>query len=1265
MASDWERFKDEIVWFYLAEGLTLNQVSSQMVREHGFDKKKHQYEYMLKKWKISKNTKKKMWEYVNHIVQKRYKQQKASQVHLHGIQLSDARVRKALQRYGRISLAEKYGAAPSPQSPEGQIIRISSPPAPEKQVVWPEYLPWVQFDRTVQLVHLEIAEPIVDSILRTLATSRLGTHIVDDSAVSTALREPLDWVATLSQTLPHLDDHAGELVASSQIQKPDIIATRAFKALLFQMSNKKLNVKHPLLAQNMMKLIHGLYREIPTAVDSLLDSTDPTSAAVKETLFATVVRFGHSLLVSRFLAAGTNPNNLIDCILRFKTNMQRGKARFKREQLLSGVTPLQVASAAGDMETASVLLEYQAKPDLGDPTPLQIVCSLPPKPDSVKLARLLLQYGAQPDTTRHDILLPPLMQAVACGNKEMVRFLLSEGAADKIVSWDDNRHPSFICPSNLPVYFPYLVDGYPERFLEHLKLYKNHATITALQVATIIHDTNITEMLILSLPHHKDRIDIYRQALVTACLAADEGLVCRFLNLYPGIRDDKVWINSAFCAVAWSLDCRIARIFLRYGVIPQWQEGYIISAIQAAALYGNVGLIRLLHSCGYDINASVMLLPPLTSKSNKILLEHWTPLECAIYLGHSQLAQVLLRLGAWWAASTLNLAIWFGNDELVLDLLARDANITSILHGLHPLQIAVRQRKGLALIRNLVEAGARFQGDELITVVRNNDLDVAGYIMAFGTDILAPSTNGETILDAAAQSGNLRMMQRYFSHGGQYTSKALFGAVKTATATSDHSIVKYLLQCRPSGPMDAYEVTSLVQSILSNNRILVSLFLDLHPGPATSYFCWHTEWTKRPCLQIWDQIGLTAFEPRSRCANSACPSRISPLWAAAHMLQEPLVKDLISRNHPPHAFLLESALHNPSFASEEIRQQLATAYPLSSIGDSTSHRILLRSAIRCNARPDLLQQHISGHKSLDFVRDEYERPCWSSLQLAAGYSNIGCVRILLKAGANINAPATGVFGRTALQAAVEEGNFEMVMLLLKHDADINALGAALYGHTALQLAVLKGDLKMAMLLLDHGADVNGPPSIWRGMTAIEIAAYMGFIDMAGLLLPRVALQGGMRLHFVRAVGFAVQACQYTTAELLKKHGGWTERDDKLATKRQVIERKHTCPRSLYNDYSWTGECGLCDISWHISSTWRSSNEDESIIHLSNSSMGPDQQAADSGLELPAEGLTMLGDPFEELGSIQVTEVAERSLDLCDPVSRWLDDFVGYYFESIE
>lgn len=39
MASEWDKFRDEIVLLYLVEGLTLNKVSSRMIQKHGFNKK--------------------------------------------------------------------------------------------------------------------------------------------------------------------------------------------------------------------------------------------------------------------------------------------------------------------------------------------------------------------------------------------------------------------------------------------------------------------------------------------------------------------------------------------------------------------------------------------------------------------------------------------------------------------------------------------------------------------------------------------------------------------------------------------------------------------------------------------------------------------------------------------------------------------------------------------------------------------------------------------------------------------------------------------------------------------------------------------------------------------------------------------------------------------------------------------------------------------------------------------------------------------------
>jgi ankyrin repeat protein len=47
------------------------------------------------------------------------------------------------------------------------------------------------------------------------------------------------------------------------------------------------------------------------------------------------------------------------------------------------------------------------------------------------------------------------------------------------------------------------------------------------------------------------------------------------------------------------------------------------------------------------------------------------------------------------------------------------------------------------------------------------------------------------------------------------------------------------------------------------------------------------------------------------------------------------------------------------------------------------------------------------------------------------------VQLLLDASADVNAPAAGIGGITALRAAAEEGNFELVRLFLDIDADVD------------------------------------------------------------------------------------------------------------------------------------------------------------------------------------------------------------------------------------
>ncbi|KAI0802774.1 ankyrin repeat-containing domain protein [Xylaria sp. FL0064] len=135
---------------------------------------------------------------------------------------------------------------------------------------------------------------------------------------------------------------------------------------------------------------------------------------------------------------------------------------------------------------------------------------------------------------------------------------------------------------------------------------------------------------------------------------------------------------------------------------------------------------------------------------------------------------------------------------------------------------------------------------------------------------------------------------------------------------------------------------------------------------------------------------------------------------------------------------------------------------------------------------------------------------YTPLQCAIKWGRLDVARQLIARGADINAPAHGDYGYTALQAACHpspgvEINVQFIQFLLDSGADINAPGARVPGKTALQCAVEAGSMGAVCLLLDAGAHIIGTVEYSTvKSSALSTAAKRGSLDMVDMMLKKLA-----------------------------------------------------------------------------------------------------------------------------------------------------------------
>lgn len=116
------------------------------------------------------------------------------------------------------------------------------------------------------------------------------------------------------------------------------------------------------------------------------------------------------------------------------------------------------------------------------------------------------------------------------------------------------------------------------------------------------------------------------------------------------------------------------------------------------------------------------------------------------------------------------------------------------------------------------------------------------------------------------------------------------------------------------------------------------------------------------------------------------------------------------------------------------------------------------------------------------------------LAFAAGKGQLETARLLLAAGANVNA-RSALIGSGALARAVVGDHLEIVRLLLAHGANIDAKDNK--GVTALMLVADSGNAALVRVLLEHGSNRNERAR--RGWTALRFAQRNQHCEIVELL----------------------------------------------------------------------------------------------------------------------------------------------------------------------
>ena len=455
----------------------------------------------------------------------------------------------------------------------------------------------------------------------------------------------------------------------------------------------------------------------------------------------------------------------------------------------------------------------------------------------------------------------------------------------------------------------------------------------------------------------------------------------------------------------------VVHLLLRNGAYENDCDDFSKTAFDYAVERNNEEIVKELKARSDKAIRSLLGNLETRGKIKKLDFANKTALSYAIDYSNDELIRTLLEYGAWFGQRDLNgqtdlhRASKMGY-ELAVQLLLNHSGDMNIRNDQNetPLIIAAQHNQG-RIVEILLEKGADvhhlsyLHENALHIVVAKGDANGAALLIDHGAEVNFWDYRQRTALHIAAAGGSAALVQVLLDRGADVAAKDLHG--NTA-----------LLIAAVNGHAEI--VSLLLQQVEDDDArsrdTLTALNAAIESG--------HPEVVK---MLLKSHVGLASFQ-------KDIPAAIINIGDRATSGQYVSVAELL--------FNSLQNINTKDYRGQTIAHQTA----------KYNYGYLLEI---------LLQRQ----PNVNLSDDNGEAP----IHIAAGNGNERIVRLLLAAGADVNA-AKLVSGHTALHIAAEAGHLKILRILVDAGADVNAELSG--GETPLHLAAEKGHDDIVKMLYD-------------------------------------------------------------------------------------------------------------------------------------------------------------------------------------------------------